>query len=144
MGGTLDQQFERAVNFIVAHLLKKQPQGQGFNSVGELEISKIALEEAIANALVHRNYSKMGSVRIFVFQNRVEIISPGALPNHLTIEQVKNGNAVPRNPILLGYATRLMPYRGTGSGIRRMLQEHPNTDLINDSEGQQFTVIFWR
>ncbi len=104
----------------------------------------IQVEEAIANALVHRNYDKAGSVRIFVFQNRVEIISPGAMPNHLTIEQVKNGNAIPKNPILLGYAIKLMPYRGTGSGIRRMIEEHPNTELINDREGQQFKVIFWR
>ncbi len=144
IGGTLDQQFERAVNFVVSNLLKQQPAGEGFNSRGILEISKIALEEAIANALVHRNYDKAGSVRIFVFQNRVEIISPGAMPNHLTIEQVKNGNAIPKNPILLGYAIKLMPYRGTGSGIRRMIQEHPNTELINDREGQQFKVIFWR
>ncbi len=143
-GGTLDTQFEMAVNFVVKNLLKKQPQGQGYNSIGQLEISTIAIEEAIANALVHRDYSKLGSIKIFIFQDRVEILSPGAMPNHLTIEQIKNGNAVPRNPILLGYATKLMPYKGTGTGIRRMIHEHPRTELFNDREGQQFKVVFWR
>ncbi|MFN8345452.1 MAG: putative DNA binding domain-containing protein [Spirosomataceae bacterium] len=144
IGGNLEQQFEQSLAFITSNLHKQQPQGAGFNSPGILEISKIALEEALVNALVHRDYGKTSPVRVFVFQNRVEIVSPGSLPNHLTIEQIKNGNAVPRNPILLSYAVKLMPYRGLGSGISRILKEHPKTEFINDSEGQQFKVIMLR
>lgn len=128
----------------MVNLHKQQPQGASFNSQGMLEISKVALEEALVNALIHRDYGKTSPVRVFVFQNRVEIVSPGALPNHLTVEQIKNGNAVPRNPILLSYATKLLPYRGLGSGISRILKEHPATEFINDSEGQQFKVILSR
>lgn len=144
IGGNLERQFERSLNFITSNLHKKQPTGESFNSVGVLEISKVALEEAIVNALIHRDYGKTSSVRIFVFQDRVEIISPGALTNHLTIEQIKNGNAIPRNPILLSYASKILPYRGLGSGISRILKEHPNTELVNDRDGQQFKVIMKR
>lgn len=144
IGGGLDRQFEQSLAFIMVNLHKQQPQGASFNSQGMLEISKVALEEALVNALIHRDYGKTSPVRVFVFQNRVEIVSPGALPNHLTVEQIKNGNAVPRNPILLSYATKLLPYRGLGSGISRILKEHPATEFINDSEGQQFKVILSR
>jgi len=144
IGGNLERQFERSLQFITANLHKIQPKGESFNSVGGLEISKVALEEAIVNALVHRDYSRTSSIRIFVFQNRAEIVSPGALTNHLTIEQIKNGNAISRNPILVSYSSKILPYRGLGSGISRILKEHPSTEFINDQIGQQFKVVLWR
>ena len=144
IGGNLERQFERSLQFITTNLYKVQPQGGSFNSVGGLEISKVALEEAIVNALVHRDYGKISPVRVLVFQDRVEIISPGALTNHLTIAQIKNGNAIPRNPILVSYSSKILPYRGLGSGISRILKEHPATQFINDQEAQQFKVVLWR
>jgi ATP-dependent DNA helicase RecG len=141
--GVLLNQYERGMNFITSHLMKKQ-NGQSFNSVGVLEISEIALQEFLVNALVHRDYSRLGSIKILMFANRIEIISPGHLVNHLSIENIKNGNAIPRNPILLSLASKILPYRGLGSGIRRALKEHPHSELINDKEGQQFKVVLWR
>ena len=143
ISGTLDVQFKNGMNFLKSNLLKMQ-RGQGFNSLGELEISEIALEEFLVNALIHRDYNKLGSVQLLVFQDRVEIINPGHLVNHLTIENIKSGNAIPRNPILLSYASKILPYRGLGSGIRRALVAHPNTQLINEKDAQQFKVIMWR
>jgi ATP-dependent DNA helicase RecG len=143
IGGTLDVQYRNGMNFLKANLLKTQDT-ETFNSLGKLEISEIALEEFLVNALVHRDYSNLASVRLLVFQNRVEINSPGHLVNHLSIENIKSGNAIPRNPILLNYASKILPYRGLGSGIRRALKAHPQTDLINDVANQQFRVILWR
>ena len=120
--------------------LKGSQQGQDFNTLGRLEISKIALEELLQNALVHRDYLKNSPIRLMIFDNRVEIISPGTLPNNLTVENIKSGNAVVRNNLLASYCVNTMPYRGFGSGIKRALKEQANTELINDIEGEQFIV----
>ncbi len=141
--GTLERQFRFSMDFLKSNLLKLQNK-QGFNSQGELEISEIALEELIMNALIHRDYSRNAPIRLFIFQNRIEIISPGVLPNHLTTENVKMGVAVPRNPIITKFASELLPYRGIGSGVFRALQLHPDIELYNEVETQQFKVIIPR
>ncbi|MDB5694430.1 MAG: ATP-dependent helicase RecG, partial [Alphaproteobacteria bacterium] len=73
-----------------------------------------------------------------VFSNRVEIISPGRLPNNLTIANVKAGNSNIRNPILASFAAKLLPYRGLGSGVLRAIKAYPDIDLIDDREANLF------
>lgn len=141
--GTLDIQFTNTKNFILSNLLRKQ-NGQSFNSIGIPEISEIAIEEAVINALVHRDYGILSPIRVLIFQNRLEIISPGHLVNHLTVDKIKLGGTNARNPQMLRFASRILPYRGLGSGILRILKAHPNTDFINDRDGHQFKVIMWR
>ena len=137
--GTIPEMFDQAMDFFISNLRSAQAE-QNFNSVGVLEISKIALEELIQNALTHRDYSKNSPIRIMIFDNRIEIVSPGALPNSLTIENIKMGNAVVRNNLLVTYCSKLMNYRGFGSGITRSLENQPNIELINDVDGEQFIV----
>jgi len=141
--GTIPEMFTRAMGFLNTYLQHKQ-KGQNFNSTGILEISPVALEELLQNALTHRDYSKNAPVRIFIFDNRVEIISPGALPNNLTVDNIKMGNSVVRNNLIVSFASKLMKYRGIGSGVIRALKEHPETELINDSEGEQFISVLKR
>ena len=141
--GTLEEQFRGAMIFLKNNLHNVQ-NGASFNNVGVLEIDVRALEEAVVNALLHRDYGKNAVVRLLVFKNRVEIISPGSLPNHLTIENIKSGNSVIRNPVLTSFGTKILPYSGIGSGIPRILKNHPNTEFINDKDGQQFITIFNR
>jgi len=137
--GTIPQMFEDSVRFFTANLHHIQA-GQNFNSVGKLEISKIALEELLQNALIHRDYLKNAPIRLMIFDNRVEIVSPGSLPNNLTIEKVKLGHAAVRNNLLISYCSKIMSYRGFGSGIIRALANQPNIEFFNDVEGNQFTV----
>ena len=141
--GTIPEMFTQAMGFFNTYLEQKQKE-QNFNSTGILEISPVALEEILQNALTHRDYSKNAPVRILIFDNRVEIISPGALPNNLTVENIKLGNTVVRNNLIVSFASKLMTYRGLGSGIRRTLKEHPDTEFINDTEGEQFSSILHR
>lgn len=141
--GTIPQIFEETMRFFTTNLYHVQAE-QNFNKTGILEVSQTALEELLQNALVHRDYSKNSPVRIMIFDNRIEIVSPGSLPNSLTIENVKMGNAVVRNNLLVSYCSKLMNYRGFGSGITRALEAQPNIELINDSEGEQFRVIIPR
>jgi predicted HTH transcriptional regulator len=141
--GTLDQQYTSSTLFINSQIAKIQ-KSETFNRLGVPEISPLAVQEAIANALVHRDYSIQSSVRVFLFTNRLEIISPGCLPNHLSVEKIKMGTALARNPIIHFYASKILPYRGLGTGIKRILKEHPKTDFINDRDGHQFKVVMWR
>jgi len=141
--GTLEEQFRSAISFLKNNLSNIQV-STTFNSAGVLEIDERALEEVIVNALLHRDYSKNVVIRLFIFKNRVEVISPGSLPNHLTVENIKSGNSVMRNSLLTSYGTKILPYSGIGSGVPRIVKTHPNTELINDSDGEQFTVILRR
>ncbi|GAI90388.1 unnamed protein product, partial [marine sediment metagenome] len=79
-----------------------------------------------------------------VFTNRVEIISPGHLPNNLTVENIKSGNSNIRNPILASYATKVLPYRGLGNGIIRALRAYPDIEFYNDLDGNLFKVVIKR
>ena len=141
--GKIADIFQQTISFILANI--KQIQGdQSVNSVGLPEIPRIALEEILVNALVHRDYFISAPIRVFVFDDRVEVISPGHLPNNLTIENIKAGNSNTRNPILASFANQILPYRGYGSGILRALSAYPAIDFIDDREGNKFTVIFKR
>jgi len=141
--GTIEEQFRSAMAFLKNNLSHIQG-GASFNSQSILEIDERALEEAMVNALIHRDYSKHAVIRLFVFKDRVEIISPGSLPNHLNVENITNGNSVMRNSLLASYGTKILPYSGIGSGIPRILKTHPATELKNDIEGEQFTITMKR
>lgn len=141
--GKLSDIFHQCMSFVLGsihHIQRKQD----VNALGQPEIPAIVLEELIANALIHRDYFVSAPVRIFVFQNRVEIISPGHLPNNLTIENIKSGNSIIRNPILASFATKILPYRGLGSGITRALKAYPHIEFEDDHEGNLFKAIIWR
>jgi ATP-dependent DNA helicase RecG len=66
------------------------------------------------------------------------------LPNSLTVENIKMGNAVVRNNLVVSYSSKLMNYRGVGTGITRALTEQPNIELENDVNGEQFKVVIPR
>lgn len=141
--GRLQTQFEESLSFVLRNLRREQA-GQGVNTTGEVEIPRIVLEELIANALIHRDYFVSAPVRVFVFDDRLEIISPGHLPNNLTVANVRSGNSNMRNPILSSYATKLLPYRGLGTGIPRALREYPAIDFVDDRDGNLFRAVIRR
>lgn len=139
VSGTLRHVFDDVLGFVLRHIRRVQTD-QAVNSLGELEIPRIVFEELIVNALIHRDYFVSAPVRIMVFDDRIEIISPGHLPNNLTIENIKYGNSNIRNPVLASFATKLLPYRGLGSGIRRAIRAYPDISFVEDREGNLFTV----
>jgi predicted HTH transcriptional regulator len=79
-----------------------------------------------------------------IFDNRIEIVSPGRLPNGLSAENIKMGIAVVRNNLLVSYCSKIMSYRGFGSGITRALEVQPNIQFFNDTDGEQFVVTIPR
>ena len=139
LAGTVPELFKQGMMFVKSGI-KYLQNGQGFNSHGIPEVSIIALEEVLQNALIHRDYFKNAPVRLLIFENRIEIISPGKLPNSLTVEDVKYGNPVIRNNQIALFASRTLPYSGLGSGLRRAFQNQSDMELINDVAGDQFIV----
>lgn len=142
--GPLDNVFDDSKAFVMRNLHKIQA-GQGVNAPGIPEIPEAVFEELLVNALVHRDYLVSAPIRLFVFDNRIEIISPGHLPNNLTVEKIRTGNSNIRNPILVSYVAKgLLPYHGLGSGIKRALELWPQLDFTDDREGCLFTAIVHR
>ena len=142
--GPIRQLYAQAMQFLKRNLHAAQ-NNQDFNSLGQLEIPISTLEELLVNALLHRDYFILSPVRLLIFDDRIEIISPGKLPNHLTIENIQSGASIIRNPILTSFATRdELPYRGIGSGILRALKAYSAISFDNNEETEIFTVTIQR
>ena len=143
MEGNLLHQYDTIMDFFTRNLHNVQV-GEEFNSMGKLEIPYTSLVEFTVNSLVHRSLNMKAPVRIFIFDNRVEIHSPGALPNGLTIDDIKAGTSMPRNMFLFNNAIYLLPYTGVGSGITRALDEDVNVTFMNNDKAQEFVITIWR
>ena len=141
--GNLLHQYDTIMDFFTRNLHNVQV-GDEFNSMGKLEIPYTSLVEFTVNSLVHRSLNMKAPVRIFIFDNRVEIHSPGALPNGLTIDDIKAGTSMPRNMFLFNNAIYLLPYTGVGSGITRALDEDINVTFMNNDKAQEFVITVWR
>lgn len=103
-----------------------------------------AFREAVANALVHREWDMNSHVRIAMFSDRIEVTSPGGLPRGLTKEEYMNGDiSILRNPIIGNMFFRLHYIEMFGTGIRRINDVYKNALIkpdfrINDNS---ITVI---
>ncbi len=142
--GALPKIFSDAQAFVMRNLHKVQA-GRGVNAPGTPEIPESVFEELLVNALVHRDYLVSAPIRLFIFDNRIEIVSPGHLPNNLTVEKIRTGNSNIRNPILVSFVAQgLLPYHGLGSGIKRALDDWPNIEFVDDQDGCLFTATVMR
>ncbi len=90
---------------------------------------------------LHSSLNIKAPIRIFIFDNRVEIHSPGALPNGLTVEDIKNVTSMPRNMFLFTNANYLLPYTGAGSGVRRAIEYDPNAIFSNGQVTNQGNLV---
>lgn len=83
-------------------------------------------------------------IRVFVFDNRVEIHSPGMLPEGISVESLRKGMSRPVNELLFNHAIHLLPYTGVGTGILRAIGLENNIKMVNDFDLQEFIVTFSR
>jgi ATP-dependent DNA helicase RecG len=143
IGGCLRDIHARTMSFLQRNLRRIQA-GQGFNTEGELEVPASALEELVVNMLLHRDYFISAPWRVMLFDDRIELISPGSLPNNLTIENIRNGISNMRNPLIASFATKELPYRGLGTGIRRAVAAVPTLSLVSSNELNLFTATIPR
>ena len=143
MEGNLLHQFETIMAFFTRNLKNVQVEKE-FNSLGRLEIPYSSLVEFVVNALVHRSLNWNAPIRIFIFDNRVEIHSPGILPNGLQVEDITNGTSMPRNNFLFNNAIYLLPYTGAGTGIQRALEDGLQVEFKNDERTHEFLITIKR
>ena len=145
--GPLYQLVDDAEQFIYRHI-KVGRRIEGFVGVEYREYPQEAVREAIVNAVVHRDYSRRGQcIRVFMFDDRIEVYSPGTLPPGVSLEKMQRlePQSVLRNPIIVGvfrdlgsrYIERL------GTGIRRMalvMEGHGLSRPRFEEMGSEFRV----
>jgi predicted HTH transcriptional regulator len=125
--GRVDDQIDEATVFVDRFMLK--PATKPVGRVDHPQYDLGAVHEAIVNAVAHRDYSITGSkIRLFLFSDRLELYSPGRLPNTLTVETMAY-RVFTRNQLLVSFLSR-MKSRRTGAaflesrdeGVRRILE----------------------
>ncbi len=119
--GPLPVQIADAVQFVVRNMrvaARKTPEREDVP-----QYSKAAVFEAVVNAVAHRDYSMSArSIRLSLFKDRLEIDSPGPLPNGMTIEGMEASQAT-RNEVIASVFGRIPVGRVAGSDHRRYLME---------------------
>jgi ATP-dependent DNA helicase RecG len=112
--GPLDHQIWDAFNFVRLHM--KVPARKELGRVDYPQYSLRAVFEGLVNAVAHRDYSMPGGrIRLHLFSDRLELYSPGALPNSMTIEAMQ-AMSMPRNDVLASLFARYFPVREDGLG----------------------------
>lgn len=105
-----------------------------------------AVREAIINAVVYRDYSIQGSdIKVAIFDDMLEITSPGPLPDALPPDALGTGRSEIRNRILAPIFKELKLIEAWGTGIRKMRSEtekYPEIELILQEIGHAFQVQF--
>ena len=124
------------VEFIIKHVQREE----------RPELPEEALREAVANAVTHRDYRSTANVHIYVFKNRIEVVSPGGLPAGMT-EAELGVKSMPRNPLLFGMLYRMGVVENIGSGIKRiheLCREHGVAKPTINASEHWVTVTFPR
>ncbi|NPV81025.1 MAG: transcriptional regulator [Firmicutes bacterium] len=119
--GNLESQLLGAEAFIRLHL-RERHRIRGFEPERQLELPPEIFREAIINALVHRDYTVRAPLRLLIFDDRVEVHTPGKPPNTVDVEAMKAGIHVPRNPIILTHMAKMGYVTRIGSGVPRIFR----------------------
>lgn len=141
--GTLTAQIEGAVAFL-RHHVPAPSRLEGWTRV-ERGLPDVVLREAVLNALSHRDYRAASQVRIFVYEDRVEVINAGLLLNHLTLDSIRLGGiSQRRNPIIATLLSRAGRRESLGVGVPEMIglmKERALPEPEFDLSGGHFRVV---
>jgi ATP-dependent DNA helicase RecG len=148
ISGRLPEQIEGAAAFLSRHISSPSTV-KGWDRVerpGPGAIPDEALREAVMNAVAHRDYRMASQTTLFVFDDRVELTSPGSLLNRLTLDNIKVGGIKQhRNPVIASLMARLLSARRESLGIGipemiRLMKEHGLPEPEFDIVGGHFRV----
>ena len=137
--GTLFDQFQNAFNFVV----KRLPHSFSIKGVKReeiLEIPEEAIREALLNAIVHRNYHIPSSIKVAIYDNRIEIFSPGSFPASLNIKNLKLGISYIRNIAICKVFREAEYIEKLGSGLPTIFRSYADRNLKEPLiiEGENF------
>ena len=104
-----------------------------------------AVREAIVNALVHRDYLLSSTdIELSIYEDRMEIISPGRLPNGITPARMLTGCRAARNQLIKDVMRDYRYLEHSGMGVPRTivksLKAHNNTEPVLIEDGERFTM----
>jgi len=108
------------------------------------QVPIVAFREALSNALIHRDYFISSGVQIAMFNNRIEINSPGGLPEGINESQYYKGlTSAPRNPILSNVFFRLNIIEQFGTGVKRIIDSYKTYQIKPsfDIQDNQIRII---
>lgn len=111
------------------------------------ELPTDSVRELIANAVAHRSYLEPGNIQVAIFDDRLEVTSPGMLLNNVSIKKMMEGYSKPRNPAIANAFAYMKIIEKWGTGIPRIFRECreyglPDPELI-DFDGD-FRVNMYR
>ena len=120
--GPIYRQIDEAYQFVLRNI-KLGAKIKGLVRVDSYEIPVDSIRELIINAVTHRSYLDEGCVQIAIFDDRIEITSPGMLFGGLSIEDIKAGQSRPRNRAIAAAFSAMKLIEQWGSGIPRVIEE---------------------
>ena len=144
--GAIQQQVENAFQYVLEKInMGMKIQGIYRQDVYELPVDSV--RELIANAVAHRSYLEPGNIQIALFDDRLEITSPGMLLNNVSIRKILEGYSKLRNPAIASAFAYMKIIEKWGTGIPRIMRECeeyglPNPELL-DFDGD-FRVNMYR
>jgi ATP-dependent DNA helicase RecG len=139
--GTLPELIDKTVA-LVQLFLPVSSRIEGTKRQENILIPYKVIREAIVNAVSHRDYSiSQRKISVYLFSDRLEITSPGNLPNTLTLNKIRYGNSAPRNIFLVKYLDNMRYFDGLGRGIPMMIQLMGEKVSFNEL-GILFKLIF--
>ena len=147
LAGRLTEQIDASAVFLQRHLgsPSEAPGWERIERPGPGRIPQPALREAVLNALAHRDYKMTSQTRIFVFDDRVEVVSPGGLLNRLTLESIRLGGVSQRrNPCIAALLVRLQRRENLGFGVPEMVRQMTDQGLPEPQfalHGGHFRVV---
>jgi ATP-dependent DNA helicase RecG len=130
LGGRLLEVIDQAERFIDLHLPVPH-EIRGFEPEAKRELPKEVLREAIVNAVAHRDYTIRGPIRLFIFDDRIEVHTPGRPPNGVDADAMKAGAHVVRNPWIYARLSDAGLVTRAGTGIRRIMR------LVREATGRE-------
>ena len=143
--GRLEKQFSDISNFFKNNI-PELVRIKGFEKENERKIPLEVLRECMVNAIVHRDYTLTSQIRVFIFDNRIEIKNPGKLLNTLSVESIKLGIHLDRNPIISSFMAKMgyMTQHGTGiPRILKLMEEHGFKEPEIISGNGEFQITLW-
>ncbi|MDD5584779.1 MAG: DUF4062 domain-containing protein [Candidatus Omnitrophica bacterium] len=121
----LFEQIDKAVAFVLGAI--KFPVIQKTRSARferPYEIPEFAIQEAIVNAIAHRNYNRPSGIQVMIFADRVEVWNSGSLPSELTVEDLKKPHtSFPANPFIANVLYLADYAQKAGSGTIEMIEQ---------------------
>jgi len=140
--GTLPELIDKTVSLIQL-FLPVSSSIEGNQRKENILIPHKVVREAIVNAVAHRDYSiSQRKIMVYLFQDRLEITSPGNLPNTLTLDKIRYGNSAPRNIFLVKYLDNMRYFDGLGRGIP-MIIKAMGDKVVFEEIGVLFKLKFY-